>query len=67
MLEIELNGVPHLVLERQTLHDLIATLELLDLRLAVAVNQEIVPVPLWPLRQLKQLDRVEIVRAIGGG
>ena len=67
MMEIELNGTPHIILISQTVYGLIATLDLLGMRLAVAVNREVVPPQLWPQRILKELDRVEIVRAIGGG
>jgi sulfur carrier protein len=35
--------------------------------LAVAVNREVVPRGQWPLRILCAGDKVDIVRAIGGG
>ncbi len=67
MMEIELNGAPHRVTENQNLQDLIASLELANQALAVAVNREVVPRQLWPQRSLQPSDRVDIVRAIGGG
>jgi len=65
--EIELNGVPHRLSGNPTLHDLIASLALTDQALAVAVNREVVPRQLWAERALQARDRVDIVRAIGGG
>ncbi|HEV7616712.1 MAG TPA: sulfur carrier protein ThiS [Burkholderiaceae bacterium] len=66
-MEIELNGVPHPIAENKNLQDLIAALELSNKAVAVAVNREVVPRQLWPQRMLQARDRVDIVRAIGGG
>jgi sulfur carrier protein len=66
-MEIELNGAPHPIAENQNLQDLIAALELSNKALAVAVNREVVPRQLWQQRVLQARDRVDIVRAIGGG
>ena len=66
-MEIELNGAPHRITDHQNLQDLIASLELANQALAVAVNREVVPRPLWAQRSLQACDRVDIVRAIGGG
>jgi sulfur carrier protein len=66
-MEIELNGAPHRIAENQNLLDLIAALELSNKALAVAVNREVVPRQSWPQRVLQPNDRVDIVRAIGGG
>jgi sulfur carrier protein len=65
--EIELNGAPHRITDNQNLQDLIASLELANQALAVAVNREVVPRQLWAQRALQARDRVDIVRAIGGG
>ena len=46
---------------------LIAALALSNQALAVAVNREVVPRPLWAGRQFVAGDKVDIVRAIGGG
>lgn len=67
MIAIELNGEPRNVEAGQHVQDLIASLELLHQALAVAVNREIVPRHLWAQRELQAADRVDIVRAIGGG
>lgn len=66
-MDIELNGAPHPVAENQNVHDLIVSLALSNQALAVAVNREVVPRHLWPQRVLQARDRVDIVRAIGGG
>ena len=66
-MEIELNGAPHRITDHQNLQDLIASLELANQALAVAVNREVVPRQLWAQRALQARDRVDIVRAIGGG
>ncbi len=66
-MEIELNGAPHAIGERQTVQELIVSLDLLGKSLAVAINREVVPRSVWQQRQLQPADRVDIVRAIGGG
>ncbi|CAN5154327.1 hypothetical protein BH11PSE11_BH11PSE11_32540 [soil metagenome] len=67
MIEIELNGAPHSVTGDQNLQDLVASLHLANQALAVAVNREVVPRQAWTQRLLQPQDRVDIVRAIGGG
>lgn len=64
---IELNGAAHSVGLGTTLHDLIASLDLIGKRVAVAINREVVPSPHWPSRVLRPEDQVEVVVAIGGG
>lgn len=66
-MEIELNGAPHALADNQNVQDLIAALDLADKSLAVAVNRQIVPRQSWAQRVLASGDRVDIVRAIGGG
>lgn len=66
-MEIELNGAPHQVDERQNLQQLIASLQLSGQALAVAVNRSIVPRQRWAEHVLQPADRVDVVRAIGGG
>ena len=67
MIEIELNGAPHAVASTQSLQHLIDGLELAGKGIAVAVNREVVPRQQWQERLLQARDRVDIVRAIGGG
>ncbi|MBS0308411.1 MAG: sulfur carrier protein ThiS [Proteobacteria bacterium] len=66
-MEIELNGAPHSITDNQNVQELIAVLDLTNKSLAVAINREIVPRHLWAQRVLLPSDRVDIVRAIGGG
>lgn len=66
-MEIELNGAPHALADNQNVQDLIAALDLANKSLAVAVNRQIVPRQSWAQRMLAPGDRVDIVRAIGGG
>ena len=67
MIEIELNGAPHAVPPRQTLDQLVDALSLTGQALALAVNRAVVPRQQWPQRELQPQDKVDIVRAIGGG
>ena len=66
-IDIELNGAPHRLAQGQSLQDLVAALDLVGKALAVAVNREVVPRQSWPQRIVLAADRVDIVRAIGGG
>ena len=67
MLEIELNGEPYRVDPGQTLGDLVQALGVANQAVALAVNRQVVPRQQWGLRPLAQQDKVDIVRAIGGG
>jgi thiamine biosynthesis protein ThiS len=65
---IILNGESHEVRQDCTVADLLAALNLTHgKRLAVEVNQEIVPRSQFESQRLNSGDRVEIVHAIGGG
>jgi sulfur carrier protein len=66
-MEIELNGLPHLVKDRQNVYELVDELNLAQQALAVAVNREVVPRSMWLQRVLQPNDRVDLVRPIGGG
>lgn len=64
---IFVNGEPRPMVAPQTVARLLEELQLADKRVAVEVNQEIVPRSRYRAHQLQDADRVEIVRAIGGG
>ena len=66
-IDIELNGAPHTIAAGQSLDDLVRSLDLAGKPLAVAVNRDVVPRQAWPQRVLRPADRIDIVRAIGGG
>ncbi len=67
MLEVELNGAPYVLPAGASLQELAGQLGLAGQAVAVAVNREVVPRQQWPGRQLQAKDKVDIVRAIGGG
>ena len=67
MTEIELNGALYQVPAGVSLQDLANQLGLAGQAVAVAVNREVVPRQQWPQRRLQARDKVDIVRAIGGG
>jgi len=67
MPDILVNGKPWSVPDQQSLQELVAELGLAGQGIALAVNREVVPRPQWPQRRLAEQDKVDIVRAIGGG
>ncbi|MCM1128673.1 MAG: sulfur carrier protein ThiS [Alistipes senegalensis] len=66
-IRIELNGEGREMAEGATLLDLVASLQLTGQALAVAVNRQVIARQKWPEYALKDGDKVDIVRAIGGG
>ncbi len=66
MVEIQLNGEAR-QLASVLLADLIAELNLSQQAIAVAVNRQIIPKSRWAEHQLQVDDKVDVVRAIGGG
>ncbi|GGI21323.1 sulfur carrier protein ThiS [Oxalicibacterium faecigallinarum] len=66
-MEIELNGVSRQISHGSSVADLVAALSLTGKALAVAVNREVVSSNRWHEHVLESTDRVDIVRAIGGG
>ncbi|MFZ6640011.1 sulfur carrier protein ThiS [Undibacterium sp. TC4M20W] len=66
MVEIQLNGERR-QLASALLADLIAELNLSQQAIAVAVNRQIIPKSRWAEHHLRVDDKVDVVRAIGGG
>ena len=66
-MQIILNGTPTSVPVRPTLAALLASLQLAGQRLAVELNGGIVPRSRWSEVYVAEGDRIEIVKAIGGG
>ncbi|WP_308789132.1 sulfur carrier protein ThiS [Undibacterium terreum] len=62
-----MNGSAHQLKEGQSLSELVDVLGLSSQAIAVAVNRAIVARPLWTTYVLSQNDKVDVVRAIGGG
>lgn len=66
-MQIVVNGEPQDAPDLLSVADLIARLGYAGQRLAVELNGAILPRAEWPARALRAADRVELVRAIGGG
>ena len=66
-MNIRLNGEPRDIPDHSTAQDLVELLALVDKRLAMEVNREIVPRTTYAQHVLHEGDAVEIVHAIGGG
>ncbi|MCB1740349.1 MAG: sulfur carrier protein ThiS [Gammaproteobacteria bacterium] len=66
-MQITLNGKSRALRNGSTIADLVQALELVGKRLAVEVNEEVIPRSEHPKCVLNDGDRVEIVHAIGGG
>jgi sulfur carrier protein len=67
MLQIYLNGEEKQIPEELDMAGLIELLELTGQRIAVEVNEELVPRSTFAGHRLKADDRVEIIHAVGGG
>ncbi len=66
-MRIQLNGEPFELADGQSVADLIGRLDLTGRRVAVELNQDIVPRSQHAATALREGDRVEVVHAIGGG
>ena len=66
-MQIYLNGEEKQIPEDLDMAGLIELLALADQRIAVEVNQELVPRSTFPGHPLRAEDRVEIIQAVGGG
>ena len=67
MISIRLNGDVYQMQEEQSLATLVASLNLSGQAIAVAVNRQIIPRSQWQSQLLREDDKVDVVRAIGGG
>ena len=67
MTTIILNGENKKISSDTTIEQLLLDLGLENKRLAVEVNQDIIPRSHFVSHTLTELDQVEIVQAIGGG
>lgn len=66
-MNIVINGEQRTLDDDLNLQQLISMLQLENKRLAIEVNQQIIPRSEHASYTLKQGDKVEIVQAIGGG
>lgn len=67
MVAIRLNSDPHPIPDQYTVADLLRELGKDPKKLAVEVNEAVVPRTEHPTRLLRDGDRVEIVTLVGGG
>jgi thiamine biosynthesis protein ThiS len=65
--DIILNGEPRSIPRNHTVKDLLADLKLEPKRLAVEVNERVLPRGEFGATRLQTGDRVEIVTLVGGG
>jgi len=66
-MKLRVNGNEHQFNQPLTAAELVEHLGLQGRRIAMEVNQEIVPRSGYPNYVLKDNDRVEIIHAVGGG
>jgi sulfur carrier protein len=64
---IQLNGEPYALLGDARIGALIERLKLKRGRVAVEINQAVVPKAKWDSVEIRAGDRVEIVNFVGGG
>jgi len=67
MIQIILNGKSHNIKEKTNITSLLETLFLSEKKVAVEINEEVVPRDNYDKKILSAKDRVEIVHFIGGG
>lgn len=67
MISIQLNGEKKVFEDSLTIQELIRQIQVPTQTVAVAVNSEIVPRSAFDRVRVQDKDRVEIIRAVGGG
>jgi sulfur carrier protein len=67
MIQIQLNGKPYKIDEKMSVSDLLSKLSLTEKKVAVEINEEILPRENYNKKILSVKDKVEIVHFIGGG
>lgn len=66
-MDIFVNGAAQQIPDTLSVAELLRRMELVEQRLAVELNREIVPRSRYAAQPLHAGDRIEIVRAVGGG
>ena len=64
---ITLNGSPHEIADGTTLDQLVTVFSLPERGVALAMNSEVVPRPVWASTRVLPDARVEVVTAFQGG
>ena len=67
MIRVKLNGQPKALEDSFTIERLIRALELKNPNIAVAVNYDVIPRAEFTTRTVKDGDKIEIIKPIGGG
>lgn len=67
MIHVIVNGKEHDLDTPSSIGDLLTHLRLAHEGVAVAINDEIVPRTSFISRMLEEGDRIELIRAVGGG
>ena len=67
MIQIILNGKSYNIKEKTNITSLLETLSLSKKKVAVEINEEVLPRDSYDKKILSSNDRVEIVNFIGGG
>jgi thiamine biosynthesis protein ThiS len=66
-MQIEINGEMHKLSGQVSVSDIIEKLDLANKRIAIEINEELVPRSTFDRHLLHDGDKIEIVHAIGGG
>jgi len=66
-MNITVNGESRDMRDDATVADLVAALDLTGKRIAVEINEELVPRSTFAEHAIREGDHIEIVHAIGGG
>ena len=66
-MQIYVNGEEKQIPDASDMASLIELMQLTGQRIAVEVNEELVPRSTFIGHQLREADRVEIIHAVGGG
>lgn len=66
-MQVTVNGLSKNISDNININMLLQDLDLTGKRLAVEINQEIIPRSLFDSTMIKPDDKIEIVHAIGGG
>ena len=66
-MKIIVNGKEISLSEHSNIHDLIAQLGYSNKRIAIEINEVIIPKSKYQSHFLVSLDRVEVINAVGGG
>ncbi len=66
-MKIIVNGQPLSVRNKLSAQELLEVLEIADKKLALEINQEIIPRSDLKSYEINEADKIEIIHAIGGG